>query len=189
MGKSKGMVGRRRTMVLVTMAVVVLAAALAIGSAASFTASSANPGNVFTAGALSIGNYKADWATDNEGQTLVGLVNADNMAPGDTVTGSAYIENTGTVSGTFSLSGQVTAGDAAFAHYLRLTVKMDGTTIVNDQPLDTAITTPVSLGSWDAGDQHEFTFEVTFPDGGAGADNAYMGKSCTLGVAWNAVSD
>jgi hypothetical protein len=189
MGKSKGFVGRRRTMVLVTMAVVVLAAALAIGSAASFTASSANPGNVFTAGALSIGNYKADWATSNEGQTLVGLVNADNMAPGDTVTGTAYIKNTGSVSGVFSLSGQVTAGDADFASYLRLTVKQDGATIVDNQPLATALTTPVSLGSWAAGEQHVYTFEVTFPDGAPGADNVYMGKSCTLGIAWSAVSD
>ena len=54
MKRIKVLFGKRRMMVLLTLTVLVLAAAALVASSASFTATSANPGNVFTAGSLSI---------------------------------------------------------------------------------------------------------------------------------------
>ncbi|HTX68730.1 MAG TPA: hypothetical protein VMH50_06245, partial [Thermoleophilia bacterium] len=65
MKRMKVLIGKRRVMVIATLAILVLAAAALVASSASFTATpSANPGNVFTAGSLHILNTK-------EGQILV----------------------------------------------------------------------------------------------------------------------
>ena len=58
MKRMKVLFGQRRVMVLVTLAVLVLAAAALVASSASFTATSANPDNTFTAGVMSLGNSK-----------------------------------------------------------------------------------------------------------------------------------
>ena len=49
MKRMKVLIGKRRMMVVATLAILVLAAAALVASSASFTASSANPGNMFTA--------------------------------------------------------------------------------------------------------------------------------------------
>ena len=54
MKRVKVLLGRRRMLVLATMAVLLLAVGVIVASSASFTATSANPGNVFTAGILSM---------------------------------------------------------------------------------------------------------------------------------------
>ena len=54
MKRMKILIGKRRVMVIATLAILVLAAAALVASSASFTATSANPGNVFTAGGLHI---------------------------------------------------------------------------------------------------------------------------------------
>ena len=51
MKRMKVLFGNRRMMVLLTLAILVLAATALVASSASFTATSANPGNMFTAGA------------------------------------------------------------------------------------------------------------------------------------------
>ena len=53
MKRFKVLFGNRRMMVLLTLAILVLAATALVASSASFTATSANAGNVFTAGSLS----------------------------------------------------------------------------------------------------------------------------------------
>ena len=52
MKRMKVLFGNRRMMVLLTLAILVLAATALVASSASFTATSANPGNIFTAGTL-----------------------------------------------------------------------------------------------------------------------------------------
>src|SRR5450756_1519584 len=53
MKRMKFLFGQRRMQVLLTLAVLLLAASVVIGSGANFTSTSANAGNVFTAGNLS----------------------------------------------------------------------------------------------------------------------------------------
>ena len=58
MKRMKVLFGNRRMMVLLTLAILVLTATALVASSASFTATSANPDNVFTSGSLSITNDK-----------------------------------------------------------------------------------------------------------------------------------
>ncbi len=191
MKRVKVLFGQRRFQVLLTLAVLVLVVGGVLASGANFTATSANPGNMFTAGSLTIGNYKSDGTTNNEGQAIASLT-AANMKPGDSTSGTAVIKNTGSIAGTFTLSGTMNASAgtylAAFASDLQLTVVEDGaTTLVNGVPLTSALTTPISLGSWNSGVSHTFLFTVKFPNGTSANDNPFMGKSATIDIAWNAV--
>jgi hypothetical protein len=88
----------RRT--LGALAAVLAAVGLTVGSGANFTASAANPGNIFATGSLSIGNSPS-----------TALFNATGLKPGDTATGTVDIQNTGTLSGTFSLATANATGD------------------------------------------------------------------------------
>ena len=127
MKRMQVMFGKRRAMVLVTLVVLVLAAAALIASSASFTATSANPNNVFTAGSLYISNEDTA-GNSREGVQVLNLT-ASAMKPGDVVTGTAVIGNSGTSSSAFHASS-TTSGNAAFASYLDLVVTEDGQEIL-----------------------------------------------------------
>jgi hypothetical protein len=193
MKRMKVLFGQRRVMVLVTLTILVLAAAALAASSASFTATSANPGNVFTAGNLRIDNTKD--TGDPASPVHHYVLTAPAMAPGDIVTGSVGIKNAGTVYGTFTLQGTATP-DNAFAGNLDLTVVQDkGTpaeiTLVNAQPLNTALATAIPLAplaGWAPTEQHTYDFTVEFPNGGEGADNGFMNASTTLALDWKAIS-
>ena len=81
-----------------------LAAGAVVGSGADFTASSANPANTFASGTLSIVNEK-------EG---VAVLSASGIRPGDPAqTGTVDIQNSGSLSGTFTLvRGTLTNSDS-----------------------------------------------------------------------------
>ena len=83
--------------ILVALAGLMVAAALAVGSGANFNSTSANPSNVFTAGTISHSNSKANAA----------ILTASNIVPGNTTTGTVDIKNTGSATGTFTLSHTV----------------------------------------------------------------------------------
>ncbi len=55
MGKRTKVLGKRRTTVIVTLAVLLLATAVVIGSGANFTSQSTNPGNAFSAAGFNTG--------------------------------------------------------------------------------------------------------------------------------------
>ena len=71
-----------------------LAAMMAVASGASFTSTSANTGNIVTAGILSHGNSKAN----------AFVLDVDALKPGQSQSGTVDITNTGDVAGVFSLS-------------------------------------------------------------------------------------
>jgi hypothetical protein len=173
--------GQRRLMVLVTLAALVLTAAVVIGSGASFTATSANPGNEFTAGRLYIENSREGTA----------ILTAVNMKPGDTVTGTVTgtvtLENIGTVSGAFSVTKGQVADANGLGDVLQLSVA-EGASSVYSGDLSGAMS-GVSLGTWAPEAPHTYTFTVTWPNGtGVPSDNAFMGTTCTYRFDWNAVS-
>ena len=173
-----------RKRLVIALALLLLAAAVAVGSAAVFTSSAANPGNAFTAGTLEVSGEAG------------AILTADGMVPGDVVNGSATIENTGDVSGEFSLTGEITAdqagtqpGASPLSGALDMRV-MDGATVVYDGPYaDFPGQSPNALGSWAAGESHTYDFTVTFPNGTAANDNQYQGGSTTMKFTWDAVSD
>lgn len=162
-----------------------LVAMMAVASGASFTSTSANAGNVVTAGILSHGN-------SNSGAIL----NVSALAPGNDDNGTVTITNTGDVDGVFSLS--------------KSNVLNDDTTNPLGSKLDVVITDLTTsqqvysgklgamgvrpAGTITPGASHTYDFTVSFPDGGVpsgpnAGDNVYKGDSVTLDYNWESVSN
>jgi spore coat-associated protein N len=165
-----------------------LAAAVTVGSGADFTSTSANPANIFTAGTLTHYNSNAGAA----------ILTAAGMRPGDQASGTVDIQNTGSLSGTFSLAKTATDTTApSFSSKLTIVITDTG-----DPGCSGTCPGPVvvysgtvaamgtqALGTFAAGAIHRYSFVVTFPDTGApgaGADNAYQGASTSVLYTWTA---
>ena len=172
----------RRT--LAALATLLIAVGVTAASGATFTASSANAGNSFTAGTLTMGNSKGATA----------ILSATNMKPGDTATGVVDIENTGSVTGAFTLGKTaLTNTDTTnpMADVLNVVVTDCGTdadcttgtsTNVYTGTL-TAMGTGITLGNFAGGVKHRYQFDVTLA---SSAGNQYQGDNSTATFSWNA---
>ena len=162
-----------------------LAAMMAVGSGANFNTTSANPGNIVTAGNLKSTNTGA-------------LANIDKIKPGETRSlGTVTLKNDGDIDGVFTLAKTVTADSTGPANPFanRLTMKVVDTSVT---PNATVYNGPLStmpaqgLGTWAPGDQHVYAFSVTFLDnttGGVnGLDNLYKGAAATVRLDWEGVN-
>lgn len=169
---------------------VLAATGIAVGSGANFNSASANPSNVFSAGTISHSNSKSGTA----------VLTASNMKPGDTATGTVDIQNTGTLSGTFTLAqSNVSNTPTSPALSSKLTIvitdKGDPTCSVSC-PADATVYSgtlagmgTTSLGTYAASAKHRYQFVVTFPDGGTGgADNAYQGGQTSVDYNFTATA-
>ena len=192
MKRFKVLFGNRRMMVLLTLAILVLAAAALVASSASFTATSANPDNTFTAGALSISNEDIN-GDSREGLCVLDLT-ADAMKPGDVVTGTAVIGNSGSLDGAFTLSKSITSNTVGLdggnlANKLDLVISENGTEVWSGK-LGATAGIPVDLRTWAGGESHEYLFTVTFPndEAASGVDNDFMGAEVTARFQWDAVT-
>jgi hypothetical protein len=172
------MFGQRRTMVLVTAAMVLLAAGVIYGSGASFVVTSApSVGNTFTAGELV--------ATDSGAKIIV-----EGLAPGhEKYAGVMGVQNDGDVSGTFGLgASDVTVNALADVLNVRI-IGFDGTTEVYDGLLKDLTPAGCNCGSLAPGVSGEVEVYASFPDGGYGADNPLMLMAVSATLTWTAVSD
>lgn len=165
------------------------ATGLAVGSGANFNSASANPSNVFSAGTLAHSNSKANSA----------VLTASGLKPGDTANGTVDIQNTGTLAGAFTLTkANVVNTPTASNFATKLTMKVedlgDPTCTVSCPAAatvysgDIASMGAITLGTFAPSVKHRYKFTVTFPDGGAGADNTYQGASTTVDYAFTATS-
>jgi len=95
MNMKRSFFGRRRVRILLTLGVLLLAAAVVIGWAASFTSTTTNADNIFTAG---------DLTHQNDGTIL----NLTGLKPDGewVITGSAGLENPGKVCQTVAASAR-----------------------------------------------------------------------------------
>lgn len=180
MKRIKVLLGQRRFQVLVTMALLLLAVSVVIGSGANFTATSANAGNVFTAGTLSMSNDKAPGA----------ILTASLMRPGDSATGTVTLSNTGDVPGQFSFTKTMVADANGLGGTLDLLIKENTTTIYTGK-LSSAMGT-IALGTWQPTATHTYTFTVSWPNNSPAsdaADTALMGKTCTYRFDWTAIAN
>jgi hypothetical protein len=174
----------RRT--LSTLALVLAAAGVTVGSGANFTASKANASNTFASGSLSIANSPTG-----------AILTVPAMKPGDTADGYVDIENTGTLSGAFSLTSSNETGAAALLGALDLVVKDCGTFASGTPTCDAADTTVYTgkvgamdaganaLGTFAAADKHRYWFKVTLP---SSAGDALQGLSAGVQFDWSATS-
>jgi hypothetical protein len=171
-----------------------LAAAAVVGSGADFTASSANPANTFSAGTLSILNSKEGTA----------VLTASNLRPGNSSTGTVDIQNTGGLSGAFTLSRTAPVdsdGSNPLSGKLNLTVIDCGTFVGATAPtcgdgddvtkygsgtiaqMGTTGHLVTALGTYAADEKHRYQFTVQL-DSSAG--NAYQGDTSSVEFDWNA---
>jgi spore coat-associated protein N len=179
-------VARHPMRVLGALSALIAAVAVAVGSSASFTASSANPSNTFAAGTLSILNSK-------EG---VAVLTASGMKPGDSANGTVDVQNTGSLSGAFTLSrSNIVDSDVAnpLSAKLNLVVKDCGDFSSGPPTCDAgdpvkytgtiAAMGSSALGTFAASEQHHYEFVVTFD---SGANNLYQGDNSSVQFDWNA---
>ena len=165
---------------------------MAVASGASFTSTSANPGNIVTAGTLCHSNSKA-------GGTILDVA---GLKPGDSASGTVDIDNTGDVAGVFTLSKsnvvdsdtrQPAVGEARPGR--RGPRHPDGPELRGSST--TASSAPWAPATWarsPPATAHRYKFTVTFPDGGTPAgptsgDNAYKGDSVKVDYNWESVSN
>src|SRR6266540_4668007 len=132
-------------------------------------------------------------SNDKEGAAILSL---DEMRPGDSVTDTVTLGNTGTVPGDLSLSTSNLldtpgAGGGALSGNLDLVLR----DITNTgSPLmvfsgKIGALTPFGLGTLAAGASRVYEFRVSFPDAGAGAENAFQGSAVSIQFDWTAVNN
>ena len=169
----------RRT--LGALAVVLAAIGITVGSGASFTASAANPGNVFTTGTLSIGNTPG-----------TALLTAGSLKPGDSATGTVDITNTGSLAGVFALKTANTTGYAALLAQMDLVVLDCGAWTVSAPSCASGTSvytgkisalTNSTLGTYAGGIKHRYQFTTTLP---ASTDDTFQGKTASVDFTWSA---
>jgi len=195
MKRMKFLFGQRRMQVLLTLAVLLLAASVVIGSGASFTSTSANPLNTFTAGVLKHTNSKVGSAVFDT------AVMNKKMKPGDAASGSVTIKNDGDVTGKFTLStsllsSPVGANGGALADALQIVIT-NGAYTVYSGPINTipALTATKGAGNaaWAVDESNTFNFIVTFKDNGKPSgptadDNQFQNTNMSIRFDWEAVS-
>ncbi len=159
---------------------VLVAAALAAGSGASFQSTSANPGNIIKVGVVTISSTSAGSA----------LLDVTGLAPGNVITDTVDITNSGDLPANLTLKASSLAdipASPALSAYVDLKIEdVTAGTTAYDGKLGSFGQT--ALGSLAVGEKHTFRFTVSMPDGGLGAENAYQGARTTVDYTWTASS-
>ena len=175
---------------LAALATVLVAVGLTAASGANFTAQSANPTNVMTAGTLTMDNSLAGAA----------ILTASNMRPnGPATTGTVDIKNTGSLSAPFTLSkGTLVDSDSGFPLSGKLNTSVIDCGDFSSGTPTCAVGDPIvyggtlagmgsalGLGTYAADEQHRYEFSVALD---TSADNDYQGDNSTVQFVWNATS-
>lgn len=173
----------RRTAKRWILAIVLLVVATVVGASWTygvFTADSANPHNVVSAGSMTQSN-----SADNSA-----IMGTHDMVPGDVVEGVATIQNVGGARGDFALTVTEvvdTPGPKGGNLSERLDLEVfedEGARPIYDGLLPDL---DVDLGTWEIDEERDYRFVVTFPEGASGADNAFQKSSVTATFRWHAV--
>ena len=165
-----------------TLAVVLAAVGITVGSGANFTASAANPGNAFSTGTLVIANSPS-----------TALLSLSGMKPGATASSTVDITNTGSLAGDFALKTANPTGSTALLGQMQLTVLDCGawTASAPDCSSDTTSVysgtvsglTNSSLGNYAGGIKHRYKFTATLP---LATNDTFQGLSAGIDFAWSA---
>jgi spore coat-associated protein N len=165
--------------VMLSVAAVALVSIAALGGTfANFTATPTSiSNNAFASGALTM-------ARSGSGA----IFSASAMKIGDVVDGSVTITNTGSLAGSYTLSGS-NSGNSALAGQLQLKVYKDADN--SGSPVysgSLAGFSSASLGTFAAnGDSHTFYFHISLPSAGSDtADNTLQGLSTSEAFTWSA---
>jgi hypothetical protein len=140
---------------------------------------------------LTAGGGSLSLSNSREGSAIVSLA---PMRPGDAVTGTVTIGNTGTMPGDLALSTSNLVnvpgpGGGALSATLDLLIEdvtNPGSPVTVYSGTIPAMA-PVSLGSLAAGASRDYSFRILFPNIGVG-DNAYQGSSTSVQFDWTATN-
>lgn len=176
---------KRPNRTLAVLLAVLVAVGVAVGSGANFSAQTANAGNAFASGTLTMTNSQSPGA----------ILTASNMKPGDSTQGEVQLQNTGSIPGQFSLSRtNLTDSDGSnpMSAKMNMVVRDCGVDLNcgngDDPPaLYTGtlqnMNASYALGTWAANEQHRYRFTATF-DSSAG--NVYQGDNTSATFQWDA---
>ena len=161
--------------ILVPLATLVAASAVAVGSGATFTSTTANTVSAVTSGTLSHSNSKDNAA----------IFNLTNMKPGDVLNGGLTITNTGSLPASFSLTETASTNTFTGAN---LTLDIVNTT-TNSTVYSGTFGALVdgaknALGTIAAGATNNFTFTVKLAES---TPNADQNKTATAAYQWDSV--
>ena len=161
--------------ILVSLATVLAAGTIAVGSGATFTATTGNTISAVTSGTLLHTNSKDSKA----------IFNLSNIKPGDVVNGSLTLTNTGSLPASFSLT-EVSSANGFTGSNLTLDIKdtTTDTTVYSGTFGGLVDGTKNTLGDWAPAASHSFTFSVKLS---ADAPNADQGKTANAVYAWDSV--
>ena len=160
---------------LVPLATLAAAAAVAVGSGATFTSTSGNTISAVTAGTLTQSNSKADQA----------IFTLSNMKPGDTVTGTLTLTNTGSLAAAFSLVEVSSANTFAGSDLtLDITDTTTSTSVYSGTFGGLVDGAKTDLGTWASGAAHSFKFVVKLD---TNAGNGDQGKTANAVYRWDSV--
>jgi hypothetical protein len=169
----------RLTKIMLSLAAVAVVSVAALGGTfANFTATPTSiANNAFASGALTMTRSGSG-----------AIFSASAMKIGDVVDGSVTITNTGSLAGSYTLSGS-SSGSGPLAGQLQLKIYKDADN--SGSPVysgSLAGFSSASLGTFAAnGDAHTFYFHVSLPSAGSdAADNAFQGLAATETFTWSA---
>jgi hypothetical protein len=157
-----------RRKILIPLATLLAAGAVAVGSGATFTSTSVSSSAV-TSGTLVHTNSR-------DGLSM----NVENIKPGDSISGTATISNTGSLDSTLTL--QETGDTSTFvAGDLKLVIAQGTTELYNGNfgALDNS--TLVNLGALNKAQSTTITFTVSMP---SAAGDANQGKQASASYRW-----
>ena len=171
---------KKAFLTLVVLALLAVALQSLVFSGASFTSSSGNPGNTFTAGTFGHTNSKDG----------VLVIDATGLWPGcGAKTGTLTITGTGDFSGAYTLTkaGVVdTPADPGLSNALTLRIEdITGTAVTLSNTTVAGFNT-VSVGTIASGASRQYRFTLTYPT--AAANAALQGASMTLRLQFMGVS-
>jgi hypothetical protein len=164
---------------LVVLALLAVALQSLVFSGASFTSSSGNPGNTFTAGTFGHTNSKDG----------VLMIDAAGLWPGASKTGTLTITGTGDFSGAYTLTKAGVVDTPAVPGLPNaLTLRIEDITGASQTLSNTTVAgfTTVSLGAIAPGASQHYRFTLTYPT--AAANIALQGASMTLRLQFTGVS-
>ena len=161
---------KRLLAVLVTLLV---AAGVVVGSGATFTSQTATAESSFKSGTLTHSNSKNGLA----------VYTGANMRPGDVVTGTLTIKNTGSLDGRFKLTETEVADEFTSGVLSEKIVDSKGTVVYEGTYGDAG---SVALGTFDAGESRDYSYTITFAKT---AGNADQGKSAAATYTFDAETD
>lgn len=161
--------------ILVPLATLLGAGAIAIGSGATFTSTTANTISSVTSGTLTHTNSK-----DNQA-----IFSLTNIKAGDTVNGKLTIKNTGSLDAAFGLT-EVSSTNAFSGSNLTLTItnSTTGASVYSGTFGGLVDGNKTVLGDIAPGASNDFTFSVHLDQD---ADNTQQNKTASATYTWDSV--